>query len=118
MLKRALYVAIPILLAIILAMLLGNCITQPQSLRHVRSTPHSGSMPLDSARRRITPPSHPPTSKQQITHSVTANYMPVINGKKVSVDQAGLPSRLNLKCVHADGKGRELTCTQVPSLDN
>lgn len=116
MLKRALYVAIPILLAIILAMLLGNCITQPQNLGHVRSTPHSGSMPLDSARRRGPPP--PPVSKPPPTApTVTSNVVSKANGQG-SVEPPGLPNRLNLKCVHADGKGRELTCTQVPSLDN
>lgn len=108
MLKRALYVAIPILLAIILAMLLGNCITQPQSLRHVRPNPHSGSMPLDSARRR--PPPHPPAVKPTTPTSVVSRT------PSTQVEPAGLPNRLNLKCIHADGKGRELTCTQV--LDN
>lgn len=113
MLKRALYVAVPILLAIILAMLLGNCITQPQNLRHVRSTPQSGSMPLDSARRRAPP--HPPVVKP--TATVTANVVSR-TGAHSPGDSSSLPNRLNLKCVHADGKGRELTCTQVPSLDN
>lgn len=112
MLKRALYVAIPILLAIILAMLLGNCITQPQSLRHVRPNPHSGSMPLDSARRKPppSPPPNPPSAKPAVSTSVVSR-MP-----SAQVDPPGLPNRLNLKCIHADGKGRELTCTQV--LDN
>lgn len=115
MLKRALYVAIPILLAIILAMLLGNCITQPQSLRHVRSTPQSGSMPLDSARRRAPTHSHPPVSKQAAAVTGSVASRGVSTGP---AEQSGIPNRLNLKCVHADGKGRELTCTQVPSLDN
>ena len=68
-------------------------------------------MPLDSARRRGPPPAVKPTA------TVTANVISRVGGHG-PVEPSGLPSRLNLKCVHADGKGRELTCTQVASLDN
>lgn len=71
-------------------------------------------MPLDSVRRRLPQPTPQPPPAAKPTATVTANVISRVKGQADS----GLPNRLNLKCVHADGKGRELTCTQVPSLDN